>query len=342
MDPITAASQLFQQMQAAGANLYGLFVSDGIDLLMALGSIMLVWHTLLWGLDGHGARWLATVFGLVIRAAIILFMLTTWSGTTRDFFVGNMQQMADRAAGGNANATAVLHTLWGGVQSIFSTARKEAAQNCRMVPDVTTEGFVVPNSMHQECSAPSGAPTSGGLSLDLHDMLANLAYTLLALAAKLIAAVALLMMAFAFVVVIQLGSFLMALAFCLGPVLIPWFLLPATEFLFNGWLRFTVVAGLYKVVAWLMMTIVINGALPTLEAMANQVAQTSGLTGADYFATSVLPILGLAFVACVGAYLMWLVPGIAAGLVSGTGPSGAGGFGTGVIGRNLRQAAGRL
>ena len=111
---------------------------------------------------------------------------------------------------------------------------------------MTPDGQIV-SGTHQECAEPSSNPsTSRGLSLDLQNMMATLAYTLLAFAAKLIAAAALLLMGLAFVMVIQLGSFLMAFAFCLGPVLIPWFLLPPTEFLFDGWLRFTIVAGLVQ------------------------------------------------------------------------------------------------
>src|ERR1700687_359163 len=225
MDPITVTNELFHQMQGVGANLYSMFVDDGIDLLMALGLITATGYTLLWGLEGHTARYMASLLNLLMRTAIILFMLTTWTGTTRDFFVGNMQQMAERAAGGNANATMVLQTLWGGVQEIFSSARQQAAQNCQQVPNTTPEGHLLPGT-HQECGDPSaGASTTGGLSFDLQNAMANLGYTLLSFAAKLIAAAALLFMALAFVLVIQLGSFLMAFAFCLGPVLIPWFLL---------------------------------------------------------------------------------------------------------------------
>jgi TrbL/VirB6 plasmid conjugal transfer protein len=339
MDPITVTNQLFQQMQSAGANMYSLFVSDGIDLLMALGLIMASWRTLLWMLEGHTARYVASLLSLLMRTAIILFMLTTWTGATRDFFVGNVQKMADHAVGGNANATMVLQTLWGGVQEIFSSARQQASQNCQQVPNMTPDGQIV-SGTHQECADPSSNPsTSRGLSLDLQNMMATLAYTLLAFAAKLIAAAALLLMGLAFVLVIQLGSFLMAFAFCLGPVLIPWFLLPPTEFLFNGWLRFTIVAGLYKVVAWLMMTLVVNGAMPSLKGLVDQIAQANGLAGADYFASNILPILALAFVSSVGAYLMWLAPGIATGLVSGTGTS-ATGFGSGAIGDKLRRMSG--
>jgi hypothetical protein len=337
MDPITVTNQLFQQMQSAGANMYSLFVSDGVDLLMTLGLIMASWRTLLWILEGHTARYVASLLNLLMRTAIILFMLTTWTGATRDFFVGNMQKMADHAVGGSADATMVLQTLWGGVQEIFSSARQQASQNCQQVPNMTSDGQIL-SGTHQECSAPSSnASASGGVSLDLQTMMATLAYTLLAFAAKVIAAAALLFMGLAFVLVIQLGSFLMAFAFCLGPVLIPWFLLPPTEFLFNGWLRFTIVAGLYKVVAWLMMTLVVNGALPSLKSLVDQIALSNGLAGADYFASNILPILALAFVACVGAYLMWLAPGIATALVSGGNPAPAGGFGSGSVGQAMRR-----
>ena len=78
----------------------------------------------------------------------------------------------------------------------------------------------------------------------------------------------------------------------------------------------------------------------TLSAyLVDQIAQANGLAGADYFASNILPILALAFVSSVGAYLMWLAPGIATGLVSGTGTSAAG-FGSGAIGDKLRRMSG--
>ena len=96
-------------------------------------------------------------------------------------------------------------------------------------------------------------------------------------------------------------------------------MLPAGEFLFDGWLRFTISAGLYKVVAWLMMAIVYNGALPGIQNLVQQVAMQSGTNSDEYYATNYLSMLALALVCGIGAFMMWQVPDIAKGLVTGGG-----------------------
>jgi type IV secretory pathway VirB6-like protein len=324
-------------MQSAGQGLYTLFLQDGWDLLGLLGLIMTSWYLMIFILEGHMPRFFVSELQMLIKVGVVAFMLTTWTSTTHDFFVGNMQTMASRVAGGDPDASGVLKTLWGGVQSIFSGARQQSAQNCQMVPDTTPEGQVIPGSEHQVCS---DVTTPQGSGVSTWQLLTNLPYVLLMFAAKILACIALLVMGFAFVVVIQLGSFLLNISFCLGPVLIPWLVLPQVSYLFDGWLRFTIIAGLYKVVAWILMTLIIKGALPSINAMVQTVATTSASSGADYFASNVITILGLAFVCAIGAFFMWQAPGIASAIVSGAGGVATKGFGGGVIGRGLRSLGG--
>jgi len=138
-----------------------------------------------------------------------------------------------------------------------------------------------------------------------------------------------------YVLVVQMGSILLSVAFILGPILVPWYLLPATEFLFTGWLKFTIVAGLYKVVAWLLVTIVIGGVLPALTALLNGITSAVSTNTDDYYGSAYLTYMAVAFVACVGAYMMKMVPNIANGLVSGQARIDTGTFGKGAVGQQL-------
>lgn len=338
-DVISVLNTLFSTMQTTGTGLQTLFLSDGIDLLAALGLIMATWHVFLWLLEGDFPGFFANLFRHLIRCAVILVMLTTWSSTVHSYFVDNMQTMATRVSGGQGNPGDLLRTLVNAASTIMQGVRTQAAQVCQDVPDVTPEGVVIPNTNHQECGSTSDTgANSAGLS-SIWTLVKNLPLILLAFLAKALAIIAITLMTLIFVVVVQFGSFLLDIAFCLGPVLIPWYVLPAGEFLFDGWLKFTVSAGLFKVVAWLMMAIVNSGVLPGIQSLVQQAATQNGTNSDAYYATNYLAMLALALVCGVGAYMMWQVPDIAKGLVSGGGAGGLGGFGKGVIGRKITPKA---
>ncbi|WP_232343277.1 type IV secretion system protein [Burkholderia pseudomallei] len=194
------------------------------------------------------------------------------------------------------------------------------------------------SSVHIGCTPRHGLTDNGtdsaGLS-SIWTLIRNLPLILLTFLAKALAIAAIVLMTLIFVVAVQFGSFLLDIAFCLGPVLIPWYVLPASEFLFDGWLRFTISAGLFKVVAWLMMAIVESGALPGIQGLVQQAAAQSGTNSDAYYATNYLAMLALALVCGVGAFMMWQVPDIAKSLVSGGAGGGLRGFGKGVMGNKL-------
>jgi type IV secretory pathway VirB6-like protein len=166
------------------------------------------------------------------------------------------------------------------------------------------------------------------------------ALIILTLVFKVLAALALLIMGLYFVLVTQMGSFLLAIAFILGPLLVPWYILPATEFLFTGWLKFTIVAGLYKVVAWTLVAIVLNGLLPAVTIIIQAVSDSSGAVSDDYYSTAYIAYMAVAFVCFVGAYMMVQAPSIANSLVSGHPSISPGGFGRGVVGSQLKSIPG--
>lgn len=334
-DVISVLNTLFATMQAKGMSLQTLFLSDGLDLLAALGLVMATWHVFLWLLEGDFPGFFANLFRHLIKCAVILVLLTAWSTTVHSYFVDNMQTMASRVSGGDGNPGDLLRALVNAASTIMQGVRTEAAQVCEEVPDVTPEGVVIPNTEHQECGTASDAgANSAGLS-SIWTLIRNLPLVLLAFLAKALAIIAITLMTLIFVVVVQFGSFLLDIAFCLGPVLIPWYVLPAGEFLFDGWLRFTISAGLFKVVAWLMMAIVYSGVLPGIQGLVQQTATQSGTNSDAYYATNYLAMLALALVCGVGAFMMWQVPDIAKSLVSGGAGGGLRGFGKGVIGNKL-------
>ncbi|PTB17783.1 conjugal transfer protein TrbL [Trinickia symbiotica] len=336
-DVLSVINTLFALMQSQGRRLETVFLIDGIDLLGALGLIMATWHVLMWALDGDFPSFFANLFRHLVKCAILFVMLMSWTSTVHGYFVDNMQAMANRVSGGQSDPTGLVRVLMSAGAAIIEDARSQATQVCEQVPDTTPDGVVIPGASHVECGsnfAETGQGPTAALG-SIWTLVKNLPLILLTFLAKGLALVAILLMTLVFVVVVQFGSFLLSIALCLGPVLIPWYVLPATDFLFDGWLKFTIAAGLYKVIAWIMMTIVATGALPAIRSISEQAASQASSNPDAYYAANYLAMCAIALVAGIGAYMMWQVPDIARGIVTGSGGGGLGGFGRGLIAKRF-------
>ena len=326
-DILSTINQLFAAVQSAGSSLENLFVSDGIDLLAALGLIVATWHTLLWLLDGDFPNYFSMMLRHVVKVAVLLLILTTWSGTVHSYFVSNMQTMADRVAGGSADSNTLANTLVGAIQTVMSGTRTQSHTVCTDVPDYTLDGGIPTGTSHQDCHDVNDNALD---NTSFWTAFKTLPVVLLTLLAKAIALIAMVLCVLIFVVVMQMGSILLHIAFCLGPILVPWFVFPPTEFLFENWLRAVIGAGLYKVIAWIMMGLVMKGVVPGFNALLQKVAATNGVGSEIYYNTAYLALIALALVASIGAFLMWQVPAIASTYAGGGGAS-LKGFGKGAI-----------
>jgi hypothetical protein len=335
MNLLTVINEVFVRMQSAGNALQGLFLSDGLDLLAALGLIMATWHSFIWLLAGDLPDYLVNLLRLGVRVMVMLALLLGWSTSVHSYFVGNMQTMADRVSGGNAGPGQLIVAIQDAVEQIIQGDRQQAAQTCEQVPNTTPEGQVLPGT-HQECQDPAQPSTgaSGALN-NLWGFFSSLPIALVTFLMKGLAIIAMVLMGLIFMVVSQMATVLLAIAFCLGPVLVPWYVFPVGEFLFDGWLRSTISFGLYKVIAWIMMTIVYQGALPSITQLSAQIQSTNTGGAVASFNGNYIPMLALTFVCGMGAYMMWQVPGISGRFVSGGGGGSLNGFGKGVIGRTI-------
>lgn len=106
----------------------------------------------------------------------------------------------------------------------------------------------------------------------------------------------------------QLGIVIGAI---IGPIMIPWMLIPATSFLFDGWLKFMITAGMWKVVG----AIIYAMAEPAITKLATAVSNTNGM--AEDFGYLTLQALGILLVVVVIAVLMSKIQELAQALVSG-------------------------
>ncbi|MBF4990989.1 type IV secretion system protein [Methylophilus sp. QUAN] len=103
------------------------------------------------------------------------------------------------------------------------------------------------------------------------------------------------------------SQFMIVVALTLGPIMIPWLLLPATSFIFDGWLRFLIIAGLTKVIGAMLIGI-------THSVLSNVISNVQAAQNYDVLMVSAM----LAFLmSLLIAYLMSQIPSIASALVSG-------------------------
>jgi len=111
-----------------------------------------------------------------------------------------------------------------------------------------------------------------------------------------------------------------AIGLTLGPIMIPFYLMPVLSFLFDGWMRFMITAGFYKLVATVMLALTYN-LVKELEVTSKALNAAGAGAGAIWIGD--LASLSLAIViAFIAFLLMWQVPSIASSLVSGNGAGG--------------------
>lgn len=114
-----------------------------------------------------------------------------------------------------------------------------------------------------------------------------------------------------FVIQMLLSQLAVIIGVAIGPIMIPWMLIPATSFIFEGWLKFMITAGMWKVVGAIVFAI----ANPTIRSLAQKTYNTNGME--SEFGTLTLMALGILFVSVVIAVLMSKIQEIAQALVSG-------------------------
>ena len=166
------------------------------------------------------------------------------------------------------------------------------------------------------------AKVSGGsidLNAGLWDQAKQALKSGLAVMTSFVAAVIgiLVALALAFVLMIYIsvymfGIVMLYLGIIMGPFMIPWKLFEDSSHMFNGWLRFTTAAALYKVVCatvLMMLSGVINSLVTAIESM-----NASGNSAAGF---DIMYACAVLIICMFMSYIMWQVPSIANGLVSG-------------------------
>ncbi|MCM2552662.1 type IV secretion system protein [Burkholderia glumae] len=132
---------------------------------------------------------------------------------------------------------------------------------------------------------------------------------LIGVGSKLLLALAML----AYICVYVSGLFVLYIAIAIGPVLMPFQLLRVTSFLFDGWLKFLLGAVMYRVITPIALKL-LGGTITSLGS-ATETLNATGQTAIGYSIASAITIVLLCGLLIV---LLWQVPKIATGIVSGS------------------------
>jgi type IV secretory pathway VirB6-like protein len=327
MDPQVFVN-LFNSLITASTAQAGALVADGTDLTWKIVGIMIAWYLLQAILSENMAETFASIMNLMFKAAFILYLLGSWNnGYVSDFFTATMDSYAQTASGGSANASAGVQGIVGTINAIMGPTTTNPI--CTSLPGGST----------------SCLDTNGGIGTFLKmiggGLPGGLAMWVLSVIVKFLACGLLVLLAAVYMLIVNMGAILVGVGLTLGAILVPFMLLPPAEFLFDGWLRFMITAGLMKVVGAVLMTIV-NTAIVAASGFVNttlgNMSGTAGVASATTIDTFAL--LVVCVITCIGIFLMWQVPGIAGGLVSGKGGAHATNFGKGVVGKNITSRLG--
>ena len=160
--------------------------------------------------------------------------------------------------------------------------------------------------------------------LQLSVVLLDVLVTLVAMGVMFLAAVM-------FMVVYVYSLTMFMLGVIVGPILLPWQLLKPFSYLTEGWIKFLITAGMYRVVS--MALIALMGPMLSqmqiqMQAQINLIKQMDVAPGTSVSALASLPAHHLFFsfcvliLACIILYMFMKVPEIVSSLLSGGGGGG--------------------
>lgn len=330
MDPQIFVNLFNSLIDAANAQ-GGALVSDGIDLVKYLLLFMIAWFLLQMLLNEEASETIASILNTAFKAMFIVFLLNSWNGgVVSDFFGSTMDQIAQKVSGPDGNSSSGIQGIVKMIEAVNLANKAQIVCKEEDAPETDAMGNPTPGGGKVvNCTDPNGGIAS------LFKVLGSPVMWLIAAGLKLLTTGLLALLAAAYMLVVNMGAVLVGVGMTLGPILVPWFLLPTASFLFDGWLRFMITAGLMKVVGAVLMTIV-NAAIVIAKGHVDTtIAHIEDVTTVDTFAMIVVCII-----TCIGLFLMWQAPTIAAGLVSGSAKADPRGFGRGLIQRNILSRMG--
>lgn len=279
---ITQLNALESNLQSAFSSMSGTLSASGKELEWALFSVMFVWTGLTGMMKGET---LGEVFAQIIMHTLMLgIVMMCLNPSSQNALVRTFSTIASQFNSDGANLVAgfkgfftAISSLWtdGGTSSSSSTAQGS--------------GGWFSSLFH----------TIG--DFDLGSMLAALAIVIMKVITTVVIAGASAIWAANYI----LSQAKLFIGMAVAPVMVPWLLMPYTTFLFDGWLKFMIGAGMMQVVGAIMIKI------------TNILVTTMMTIAAGSTATNIILYVVLVVLAFIISYLMSEINGIAMGLLQG-------------------------
>lgn len=307
----------------------GVLIGDGQDLAGILLLISSSWIVVAWLLSGDGSTALMDAFGVISKYSIVTMLLAGWLGTVGGFFQSNVNDLSQKVAG-TSSVDGSINLMLGAAKKLFVSAEYDSrSSKCKEVEVSDPMTGTISSGVQCENTTRGAEPTWS-------DILLNFPMIMFTWLFKLLALVFLMLATTAFLLTIFIAEVLFGLALTMGPILVPWLIWQRMEWLFDGWLRFTIGACLTKVVAFFMV-----GITAGIITAAKTVADVANVkSGSEMLAVDEMAAFLICICAAISAFLMWQVPGIAQGLISGSSGSSAQKFGQGGTGKSIGKFPG--
>jgi type IV secretory pathway VirB6-like protein len=308
---IDTINTIMTTMNASAMSMKNNLIGEGGDLLLVLTFCMITYHLALALLGNDWAETQVSIFQTMLKWAIVTVMLTGWNSIIVDTFANKFNQIATVATGNTTSIATTADLGFKTIKSIF-TSKKSAYEEPICTPSGANDQgavFCVEDPNTSPINSDVGAAGA------IERMIAGLYGFLF----KLVAAIFVMLMMVAFLAVSYIGLFMLGVGATVGPILIPFLVLPAMSYLFDGWMKFMITGGLIKVIAAIVIAMigVIFAELSSLAVDLNDLSAS----GVGFLTGAVM-----CMIAAVGSNVMWQVPEFASQLISGGGGAKAQGL----------------
>jgi len=318
----TATADVLHTMDVVGSDMIGrLGGADGIGfkLLGILFGIMFFYKVCLFMID-TSQEIIVDVTKMLISFVIISAMLVGWTSPVKGvsvsgFFLNTIPAVASVFTDGNDPTVEIVDLHSNAIKGLYKVI-SPASDNQKSVLEKMSDSIpAVSLARSIAGSVKNGGSVMGAV---VESALSPI-NTLISVVLLLIAAFFILWSLLTFVFVLNAGQVMMYVGLAIGPILIPFLLIPNLSFLFNGWLKFMISAALYKVIAVLVGLISIG--------VINQVVAYANVVQEDLIFMSLLVL----FFAMLGKQLMGLADNMASAIASGGANSGGTGDASKII-----------
>ena len=292
----------------------GIFRTEGNDIASALLLVVMSWYVLMWLLTGDGIQ----SFVMSIAALFKYFFVIALLG-------GLTTGAVDAVTGELVKKMASLNTTTGGIVG---------AGLSNLMNTISLIWQKVPSKPYP---AITGLVDALVRIIDLFNAYLG---SIISFFLRLIASVLLFLAGASFIGILLFAKFQMALAYMVAPLMVPWLIWERTEWLFDSWLKFGLVACFATIVANLMVAVAgaMFAAIRDAAAFINNTStSTMAATG-----TQTLDIMVAGTVCVVSAATLYLIskaPQMASDLISGSGRGMVSATGKGVGGSIVSGAS---